>query len=288
MGSTILTRTIPELRAALARLIAERGAESVGLVPTMGALHDGHAALMRAARADHAVVCASLFVNPLQFENPLDLSRYPRDLDGDMALFEAEGVDLVLAPEVEEMYPGYPHSPIVRLTTGEMGSILEGASRPGHFDGMATVVAKLFNIFDPEGPARLHGYFGQKDAQQLMIIKRMVADLDFPVTIVPVPTQREADGLALSSRNQLLAPEHREAAAALSAVLFTLRDRAERGEDWDLDELRSRIAGTEGVILDYFEVVDPDTLRPTTRTPALGLIAGYVDSVRLIDNMPFG
>jgi pantoate--beta-alanine ligase len=284
-GTTALTRTIGEVRAHLTRLIAERGAESVGLVPTMGALHDGHAALVRAARAENAVVCASLFVNPLQFESPLDLQRYPRDLAADMEIFQREGVDLVLAPDVDEMYPGHPESPIVRVSSGHMGAILEGASRPGHFDGMATVVAKLFNIFDPPGPARLRAYFGQKDAQQLMIVKRMVADLDFPVTVVPVQTQRESGGLALSSRNQLLSERGRAAAAVLSEVLFELRDRAARAQDWNLAELRQRVQDTENVILDYFEVVDPNTLQPTAEAPALALIAAYVDSIRLIDNL---
>ncbi|WP_295687027.1 pantoate--beta-alanine ligase [uncultured Brevibacterium sp.] len=282
---TVLTRTIAELRSALTRLVAEREAHSVGLVPTMGALHQGHAALMRAARADNPVVCASLFVNPLQFESPLDLELYPRDLDADMALCEAEGVDLVLAPEVEEMYPNHPDSPIVRVTSGHMGQILEGASRPGHFDGVATVVSKLFNIFDPEGPARLKAYFGQKDAQQLMIVSRMVADLDFPVTIVPVPTQREESGLALSSRNLLLTEEHRQAATALSSALFELRDRAAHGADWDLSGLRRQVREAPDVILDYLEVVAPGTLLPTESLPALALIAAYVGSVRLIDNI---
>lgn len=282
---TVLTRTIAELRNALTRLVAEREAHSAGLVPTMGALHQGHAALMRAARADNPVVCASLFVNPLQFESPLDLELYPRDLDADMALCEAEGVDLVLAPEVEEMYPNHPDSPIVRVTSGHMGQILEGASRPGHFDGVATVVSKLFNIFDPEGPARLKAYFGQKDAQQLMIVSRMVADLDFPVTIVPVPTQREESGLALSSRNLLLTEEHRRAATALSSALFELRDRAAHGADWDLSGLRRQVREAPDVILDYLEVVDPGTLLPTESLPALALIAAYVGSVRLIDNI---
>ncbi|GAA4283886.1 pantoate--beta-alanine ligase [Brevibacterium daeguense] len=284
-GTTLLTHTIGELRGQLTRLIAERGAESIGLVPTMGALHDGHAALVRAARAENSVVCASLFVNPLQFESPLDLRRYPRDLAADMEIFQREGVDLVLAPDVDEMYPGYPESPIVRVSSGHMGAILEGASRPGHFDGMATVVAKLFNIFDPPGPARLRAYFGQKDAQQLMIVKRMVADLDFPVTVVPVQTQREPGGLALSSRNQLLSERGRATATVLSEVLFDLRDRAARAEDWNLAELRRRVQATESVILDYFEVVDPNTLQPTTEAPALALIAAYVDSIRLIDNL---
>lgn len=285
MSGPVLTRTVAELRSELTRLVAERDAHSVGLVPTMGALHQGHAALMRAARADTPVVCASLFVNPLQFESPLDLELYPRDLDADMALFGSEGVDLVFAPEVEEMYPSYPDSPIVRVSSGHMGQILEGASRPGHFDGVATVVSKLFNIFDPEGPARLRAYFGQKDAQQLMIVRRLVADLDFPVTIVPVPTQREESGLAMSSRNLLLTESRRQAATALSEALFALRDRAAAGEDWNLAALRRQVRDADEVILDYLEVVDPGTLLPTSRTPALALIAAYVGGVRLIDNI---
>ena len=285
MSELIITRTVAELRSEMAELIRDRDATSVGLIPTMGALHGGHAALMQAASAAHEVVVASLFVNPLQFESPLDLERYPRDLDGDCQTMQANGVDIVFAPTVEEMYPGYPDAPMIRVTSGRMGTTLEGASRPSHFDGVATVVAKLFNIFDPPGPARLHAYFGEKDAQQVMIVKRMVADMNFPVTIESVPTERTEAGLAMSSRNLLLSPAQEESALALSQALFTLQERAASGRDWDLDGLRQQVHGTPDVTLDYLEVVDPATLEATSELPALALIAAYVGSIRLIDNL---
>lgn len=285
MAELIITRTVAELRSEMAELIRDRDATSVGLIPTMGALHGGHAALMQAARAAHEVVVASLFINPLQFESPLDLERYPRDLAGDCQTMQEAGVDIVFAPEVEEMYPGYPDAPIIRVSSGRMGTTLEGASRPSHFDGVATVVAKLFNIFDPPGPARLHAYFGEKDAQQVMIVKRMVEDMNFPVTIEPVPTQRTPAGLAMSSRNLLLSSEQEEAALALSKALFALREHARAGRDWNLEGLRRQVHSTPDVTLDYLEVVDPATLEATTELPALALIAAYVGSVRLIDNL---
>ncbi|GAA2009653.1 pantoate--beta-alanine ligase [Brevibacterium samyangense] len=281
---TVFVHGIDELRVELARLVAERGAESVGLVPTMGALHAGHTALMEAAVAENAVVAASLFVNPLQFDRQEDFDTYPRDLTGDMEIFERGGVDLVFAPSVEEMYPGFPDAPAIGVSSGEMGRVLEGASRPGHFDGMATVVAKLFQIFMPKG-ADLRAYFGEKDAQQLMIVKRMVADLSIPVTVRPVKTQREPSGLALSSRNQLLSEAEKESATVLSRALLVLADRARAGEDWGLDELRALIDATDDVELDHLLVVDPTTLRPTDRVPGLALVAARVGAARLIDNM---
>ena len=280
--SVVVARTVKELRAALRRLLRERGGDTVGLVPTMGALHSGHEALFRAAQGN-SVVAASIFVNPLQFDDAEDYDNYPRTLEADVEVLDRAGVDLVFAPSVEEMYPGYPDGPLVRVTAGSMGRVLEGASRPGHFDGVTTVVAKLFNIFS--SPATLHAYFGQKDAQQLMIIKRMVADLDMEVEIEPVPTERSLKGLAMSSRNQRMSPEESETALVLSRALAQLAERAQAGGELHLDRVREEVDSTEGVTLDYLTLVDPATLEVTENLPALALIAAHVGPVRLIDNM---
>ncbi|MFE9372594.1 pantoate--beta-alanine ligase [Streptomyces sp. NPDC006711] len=213
-GATALVRTGAEL-AALRRT----GRRAV--VMTMGALHEGHATLIRTARrlaGPGGQVVVTVFVNPLQFGAGEDLDRYPRTLDADRAIAEREGADAVFAPSVEEVYPG--GEPQVRVTAGPMGELLEGAARPGHFDGMLTVVAKLLHLTAPDV-----ALYGQKDAQQLALIRRMVRDLNFPVEIVGVPTVREEDGLALSSRNRYLAPAERTAALALSRALFAARDR---------------------------------------------------------------
>ncbi|MFE9405841.1 pantoate--beta-alanine ligase [Streptomyces sp. NPDC006530] len=213
-GRTALVRTAAQL-AALERT----GRRAV--VMTMGALHEGHATLIRTARTlagPAGQVVVTVFVNPLQFGAGEDLDRYPRTLDADRAIAEREGADAVFAPSVDEVYPG--GEPQVRVTAGPMGELLEGASRPGHFDGMLTVVAKLLHLTAPDV-----ALYGQKDAQQLALIRRMVRDLNFPVEIVGVPTVREDDGLALSSRNRYLSPAERSAARALSRALFAARDR---------------------------------------------------------------
>lgn len=277
-----LIRTKAELVDTLADL---RG--HIALVPTMGALHDGHLSLVAAARADgisndasaNDVVIASIFVNPLQFAQLGDCDdyrNYPRTLDADAQLLESAGVDIVFAPDVTEMYP--QGTPEVWVRTGEMGSRLEGASRPGHFDGVATVVAKLFNLIRPN-----RAYFGKKDAQQLAVIKRMVHDLDLRVDIRAVPIIRGADGLAESSRNQHLGATDRQNALALSATLAALRDRR-----FDLEQARAELSNADGVDLDYLEVVSPDTLQPIAwppTAPALALGAITVGGTRLIDNM---
>jgi pantoate--beta-alanine ligase len=273
-----LIKTKAELVDALADL---RG--HIALVPTMGALHDGHLSLVAAARADISsaddMVVASIFVNPLQFAQLGDCDdyrNYPRTLDADAQLLESAGVDIIFAPDVAEMYP--QGTPEVWVRSGEMGSQLEGASRPGHFDGVATVVAKLFNLIRPN-----RAYFGQKDAQQLAIIKRMVHDLDMRVDIRAVPIIRGADGLAESSRNQHLSATDRQNALALSATLAALRDRR-----IDLEQARVELSNADGVDLDYLEVVSPDTLQPISwppTAPALALGAITVGSTRLIDNM---
>jgi pantoate--beta-alanine ligase len=281
-----VARTAAELRAALDSFPP---AASRGLVPTMGALHSGHGSLVELAREHNDVVVVSVFVNPLQFEGLGDCDdyrEYPRDLERDVEFLHTLGADVVFAPAVAEMYPD--GAPQIWVRTGAMGTRLEGASRPGHFDGVATVVAKLFHLARPT-----RAYFGQKDAQQVAVIERMVADLDFDVEVVPAPIVRAAEGLAESSRNQRLGVEDRRHALALSRALFTLRDRVADGEAVDLPGVRAALAAAEGVTLDYLEVVDPATLAPLTDAnltqplehPALALVAAHVGPVRLIDNL---
>jgi pantoate--beta-alanine ligase len=293
-----LVTTASGLRAESARLLREKPGSSQGLVPTMGALHEGHAALARHATSQNDVVVASIFVNPLQFGEAADLERYPRTLEADMALLDAEGVDLVFAPSVEEVYPAGP--PLVRVTSGPLGEKWEGASRPGHFDGALTVVAKLLHYGQPGCPgydggmATYRAYFGQKDAQQLALVRRMVQDLDFPVEIVAVPTVRDEEGLALSSRNRFLSAEEREAALVLSRALRLLESRALAHEPLDPDSAVALVKSQPLVQLDYFDVVDPVTLEPLAencretpfRGEGLALIAAKVGPVRLIDNVP--
>jgi pantoate--beta-alanine ligase len=256
---------------------------SVGLVPTMGALHDGHASLIRRARDECDVVVASAFVNPLQFGDPEDLRRYPRDEDRDLDVLRGLGVDLVLAPAVEDMYPA--GEPDVSVDPGPLGGRLEGASRPGHFRGVATVVAKLFHAV-----GRCRAYFGEKDAQQLAVVRRMVRDLSFPVEVVGCPTVREPDGLAMSSRNALLAPADREAAGCLFLALSEAAELARSGER-DAARLVAAMArevgGTPEAVLDYATVVDDETFEqvPTVDRPARALVAASFGGVRLIDNL---
>lgn len=277
--------TKKELLHALRPLHA--AGRSVGLVPTMGALHSGHASLLTRARAENDVVVASIFINPLQFEalgDCDDYHHYPRQLDTDVALLDSAGVDIVFAPDVGEMY-GPTGVPMLWVRTGAMGEQLEGASRPGHFDGVATVVAKLFNLVRPD-----HAYFGQKDAQQVAVLKRLVADLDLPLEIRPVPIIRAADGLAESSRNQRLSDSDRTAALVLPRVLADLSHRATSGEPLDIAGARAALQAAEGMRLDHLEIVDPATLNPLTVNvvldrPALVVAAIHVGSVRLIDNI---
>ncbi|MHC5559669.1 pantoate--beta-alanine ligase [Kocuria sp. U4B] len=275
----LVCRGVAEFRAALAaRLGAVPGEASLGLVPTMGALHEGHGHLVRLARQENAVVAVSVFVNPLQFGPHEDFERYPRDLDADVELLARFGADLVLAPSVEQMYPG--GEPLVRVTSGRLGAVLDGASRPGHFDGVLTVVNKLVNIAAPPVPAAYRAYFGEKDAQQLLLVRRMVADFALPVTVRPVPIVRDADGLALSSRNQYLDAGQRRSALVLSRALGALA-----AGELGLDAARARIDAEDQVRLDYLVVVDPATLAPAEPGPgALALVAAYVGPTRLIDN----
>jgi pantoate--beta-alanine ligase len=274
---------VAELRVQLA---AARGQGlTVGFVPTMGAFHDGHRSLMRAARAHHDTVVVSLFVNPLQFGPTEDLARYPKDLAGDLAAAAAEGVDIVFAPPVEEMYPGFPAPPLTTVSVAGLTAGLCGSARSGHFDGVATVVAKLFSIVGPST-----AYFGKKDAQQLAVVRRMAADLCLPVEVVGCPLVREPDGLAMSSRNRNLSPAEREAAVVIHRGLQTGAEVVEGGER-DAGKLRRVVANvltTEPLVrLEYAEVVAADTLAPLEALDGevLVAVAARVGDVRLIDNM---
>ncbi|MGR2752945.1 pantoate--beta-alanine ligase [Agromyces arachidis] len=270
--------TVAGIRDAVA---AHRGAgRRVALVPTMGALHDGHLALVRRAREIADVVVVSIFVNPLQFGAGEDLDRYPRTLDADVEALAPLGVELVFAPSADEMYPDGEVETVV--TAGSIGSRYEGASRPGHFDGMLTVVAKLFNIVRPD-----RAVFGQKDAQQVFLVRRMVRDLDVPLEIEVVPTVREPDGLAMSSRNRYLDAEQRRAALLLSESLAAAEAVGAEGLDEVLAEAVAAFGDHDGIELDYLVVVDPETFLPVAeeaRGAAVVLIAARVGATRLIDN----
>ena len=281
MARPTLLTTIAELRTSLDDHRA-RGA-TVGFTPTMGYLHDGHGSLMRAARADADVVVASIFVNPLQFAVDEDLGSYPRDLDRDLELAGTNGVDVVFAPDVDEMYPNGPV--LTTVSVAELSSRWEGASRPTHFDGVATVVAKLFNIV---GPCR--AYFGEKDYQQLAVIRRMVADLSAPVEVIGCPIIREPDGLAMSSRNVYLSPEDRAASVVLRRALEAGRGAAAGGatEPAAVVAAMTRVVEAEPrAQLDYAAAVDPDTLEVPDRLGAEArlLIAARLGRTRLIDNL---
>jgi pantoate--beta-alanine ligase len=281
-----VVRTKDELREAL--VPTRRDGSRIGLVPTMGALHEGHLSLLRAARGDCDVLVMSLFVNPTQFGPGEDLDRYPRDEARDLELAEAEGVDLVYAPPPEEVYPqGFATSVEV---SGGLTDVLCGspdARGPSHFRGVTTIVAKLFNSVQPDV-----AYFGQKDAQQAIVIRRMVRDLDFPIRIAVLPTVREPDGLALSSRNAYLNPSERERAVALSRALAAAERRASDGASL-ADAMATAGAELEaaGVHPEYLEARDADDLALTERfngRPVLIAVAARVGSTRLIDNVVIG
>ncbi|MDX6255164.1 MAG: pantoate--beta-alanine ligase [Frankiales bacterium] len=252
----------------------------VAVVPTLGALHEGHVALIRAARKAADAVIVTIFVNPLQFGAGEDLDRYPRDLDADLAICAREGVEVVFAPSVQEMYP--EGEPSVRVVAGPLGARFEGSSRPGHFDGVLTVVLKLLHLCQPQ-----IAVFGEKDAQQLTLVRRMVADLDLPVQVLAVPIVREDDGLARSSRNRYLDPEQRESAAVLRRALLAGAAAGESGSSAVLNAAREVLLSEPGVRLDYLRLVTPafDDVPVAQHGPALLLVAGYVGSTRLIDNI---
>jgi pantoate--beta-alanine ligase len=265
----------------MCRAIRSRGAR-LGLVPTMGALHEGHLSLVRAAREKSDVVAASIFVNPTQFGPSEDFAKYPRALENDCALLEREGVKLVFAPSVEEMYPP---GAVTWVVVEGLSERLCGKSRPGHFRGVTTVVAKLFHIVEPD-----LAFFGQKDAAQVAIIRRMVRDLNLPVTIEVCPIVREPNGLAISSRNAYLSPQERQSAPVLYRSLRRLQTRFESGErnSASLMDTAGQVFGVEPAVrLDYIEVVDPETLEPETDVTkrTLVAVAAFIGQTRLIDNI---
>jgi len=273
-----IVKTIPEVRALRQKL-----SDTVGFVPTMGYLHEGHLALVKQARIENSTVIVSIYVNPAQFGPREDFGAYPRDLDRDLGLLRGEGVDTVFVPSNEEMYPPEFST---WVDVEKVSEQLEGASRPGHFRGVATVVAKLFNIVQPT-----KAYFGQKDAQQAVVIKRMVADLNMVIEIVVVPTVRESDGLAMSSRNIYLSPRERQAATILFKAL-TLARQLRQGGGKDAEKIRRQMTSLIQKELlariDYVSIADAETLKELNLIdrPALASLAVKIGKTRLIDNMP--
>jgi pantoate--beta-alanine ligase len=285
-----MTRTpvLAHTREELADLLADarRAGARVAFVPTMGALHEGHASLMRRARAaTSGPVVVSIFVNPMQFGAGEDLDRYPRTLDADLEVCAAEGVDVVFAPTVEEMYPGgFSHDTVhdgVTVAPGRLATILDGTSRPGHFDGVLTVVAKLFGLVRPDVAV-----FGQKDYQQLTLIRRMVRDLCMGIEIVGAETVREADGLALSSRNRFLDAGQRQAAVALSRALRAAQERAPYGVPAARWAAMGVLKEEPGIELDYLALTSVDLGDAPEAGEGRILVAARVGTTRLIDNMP--
>jgi pantoate--beta-alanine ligase len=275
-----LVHTIAEMRM-LSRAARTKG-ERVGLVPTMGALHEGHLSLVRAARAKSDLVAATIFVNPTQFGPNEDFAKYPRTLESDCALLEREGVELVFVPSVEEMYP---QGAVTWVVVEGLSDRLCGKSRPGHFRGVTTVVAKLFHIVEPD-----IAFFGQKDAAQVAIIQRMVRDLNMPVAIEVCRIVRETDGLAISSRNAYLSAQERRSALVLHRSLMRVQKLFGGGE-FDsatlIAAVKQEFASEPNVRLDYVEVVDPETLEPEASVvrPTLAAVAAFVGQTRLIDNI---
>jgi pantoate--beta-alanine ligase len=276
----IVCTTIESMRAAC-RALRKDGAR-LGFVPTMGALHAGHLSLVRAAKNSCDAVAASIFVNPAQFGPNEDLAKYPRSFDRDRELLEKEGVKLLFAPPVEEMYPA---GAVTWVTVEGLSEKLDGRSRPGHFRGVTTVVAKLFHIVEPDV-----AFFGQKDAAQIAIIRRMVRNLNFPVEIVVGPIVREPDGLAMSSRNAYLDAQQRKQALVLFRSLTLVKKLADEGQRNAaklIAAARHEIAAESAARLDYFEVINPDTLDPVEDISggALAAVAVYLGATRLIDNL---
>ena len=282
-GAVEVIRTVKEMNAAVAAI--KRSGRPLACVPTMGALHEGHAALMRLARGSDAAVVVSIYVNPTQFGPKEDFTRYPRTLEADCRICEREGVAAVFVPTDNEMYPGGQPAVSTWVEELQVARRLEGERRPGHFRGVCTVVAKLFNIIQPD-----RAYFGQKDYQQLKVIQRMVCDLCYPIAIVPVPTVREADGLAMSSRNRYLSPSERAQATVLWKALDTARNLLASGEHNPkrLQTAMAKVVATAPVArLDYAEIADPETLEPLheVKRGDVALIAAFVGKTRLIDNL---
>jgi pantoate--beta-alanine ligase len=275
-----ICNTIEDMRAACRAV--RRGGKRLGFVPTMGALHQGHLSLVRAAKALCDAVAASIFVNPTQFGPTEDLAKYPRSFERDRELLEKEGVELLFAPSVDEMYPA---GAVTWVTVEALSAKLDGHSRPGHFRGVTTVVAKLFHIVEPDA-----AFFGQKDAAQVAIIRRMVRDLNFPVEIVACPIVREPDGLAMSSRNAYLDAQQRKHALVLHHSLMRVQKLWETGERNAaklVAAAQEEFAEEKSVRLDYFEIVNPDNLDPVENVAAGALVAvaAFVGKTRLIDNV---
>lgn len=276
MNHPVVVDTIRGMREVVAA--ARAAGKSIALTPTLGALHEGHLAHVSRAGELADIRVVSIFVNPTQFSVAADLERYPRTLEADLE--KLAGVDYVFAPSVEEMYPAGPTE--TKVTAGKVGSLYEGASRPGHFDGVLTVVAKLLSIVTPDVAT-----FGQKDAQQLFLVKRMVADLNLPVRIETIETVREADGLALSSRNRFLSASERRAARTLSAALDAAASAGSSGIDATIAAAQGALMGEPLVELDYLKIVNPKTFLPVDddyRGPAIAIVAAQLGSTRLIDN----
>ena len=274
----IIARTRAELKAARARL----GDGDIGVVMTMGALHEGHATLIRLARARERHVIVTIFLNPLQFGPREDLSRYPRMVDADLEICRREGVDVVFLPTPDVIYPD--GDPGVRISAGPLGNVLEGQARPGHFDGVLTVVGKLLHLTGAD-----RSYYGQKDAQQLLLIRRMARDLDFPVEVVTAPTVREADGLAMSSRNMYLTESDRDTALCLSRSLRAGASAAAEGPSAVRRAARAVVVKEPLALIDYLVLVHPSTLEDVPewyRGEALLAVEGRVGTTRLSDNIP--
>ena len=276
----LIFKTVAEAQSACAQLRGE--GRILGLVPTMGALHEGHLSLVRAAKAECDIVAASIFVNPTQFGPNEDFSKYPRTFEQDCALLEGEGVDMIFAPTVDEMYPSGASTFVVVEGVSDR---LDGASRPGHFRGVTTVVSKLFHIIGPH-----KAFFGQKDAAQVAVLRKMVRDLNFPLRLVVCPIVREDNGLAMSSRNRYLSERERQQALVLRRALEQVEKRASEGEMSSrtlMETARNVFASEPDVRIDYIAVVDPETLEdvPNVRDGALVAVAAFVGTTRLIDNI---
>ncbi|OIN58395.1 pantoate--beta-alanine ligase [Arsenicibacter rosenii] len=279
----LTVQTVYDLRQQIRA--AQAAGQRIGLIPTMGALHEGHIALVERARRECDLVVCSVFVNPIQFNNPDDLARYPRTLEADQQMLEKAGCDLVFAPSAQEMYSEPAR---LRINFGELETVMEGAFRPGHFNGVGIVVAKLFNLIQPD-----KAYFGQKDLQQVAVIRRLIRDLSFPVELIRCDTVREPDGLAMSSRNRLLSPEDRAAAPALYEALTMAHELMAEGQSPSL--AKASVTGffsqRPGFTLEYVDVANADTLQPVPEMQAPGqtaiCIAAHLGKVRLIDNLVF-
>lgn len=263
----------------------QRAGKTIGFVPTMGALHAGHISLIERAKTENDLAVCSIFVNPTQFNNPEDLKKYPRTLERDCEMLLLAGCDVVFAPSAEEMYPSLPQ---LKMDFGNLETVMEGKFRPGHFNGVGIVVSKLFNIVKPE-----KAYFGLKDLQQVAVIRRMVQDLSFDLEIIPCPTLRETDGLAMSSRNTRLSPEARALAPQIYKVLNLAKEKLQAGAS--VSEMQTAVSEHFAIFpdfeLEYFEAADFDTLLPIEAKIADGktalCVAAFLDGVRLIDNIVF-